>query len=94
MTASAGINANGAAYVSVIPGDVVDEGVDGDVSFTPVPGWQLIGNWYAGHQRDPFGKITIESVPTLSFTEEVLIAPISLSSKSNVNAAPIPSPMI
>ena len=37
-------------------GDITLEGVDGDASFTIVPGWQLIGSFYAGHLRDPFNN--------------------------------------
>jgi outer membrane receptor for ferric coprogen and ferric-rhodotorulic acid len=42
---------NGYTY-SILVGNTVEEGVDGDVAFALVPGWQLIGNFYAGHDRD------------------------------------------
>jgi outer membrane receptor for ferric coprogen and ferric-rhodotorulic acid len=34
----------------------VQEGVDGDVAMTLFPGWQLIGTFYAGHNRDQLGR--------------------------------------
>jgi len=47
----AGIFPNGQTFGAVI-GSAVQEGVDGDVSFILAPGWQLIGSFYAGHDRD------------------------------------------
>ncbi len=55
LNSTAGTLPNGALYAAVI-GSVTLEGVDGDASFTIVPGWQLIGSWYAGHQVDPFNQ--------------------------------------
>lgn len=37
-------------------GNTKEEGVDGDLAFTLVPGWQLIGSFYAGHDRDENGN--------------------------------------
>jgi len=42
---------NGLTYVVPI-GGTKEEGVDGDLALTVVPGWQIIGNYYAGHDRD------------------------------------------
>ena len=47
----AGFLPNGVEYAAVI-GNVTLEGIDGDASFTIVPGWQLVGSWYAGHDLD------------------------------------------
>jgi outer membrane receptor protein involved in Fe transport len=55
LNRAAGINPNGIEYAAVI-GNVTEEGVDGDAAFTIVPGWQLIGSWYAGHEVDPSDK--------------------------------------
>ena len=42
---------NGLTYWIPV-GSTVQEGVDGDVSFAIMPGWQVIGSFYAGHDRD------------------------------------------
>jgi outer membrane receptor protein involved in Fe transport len=56
LNRAAGINpVTGVEYAAVI-GSLTEEGVDGDASFVIVPGWQLIGSWYAGHEVDPFGQ--------------------------------------
>src|SRR6202035_1730664 len=55
LNSEAGILPNGAGYGAVI-GDVTLEGVDGDASFTIVPGGLFIGSFYAVHQRDPFNN--------------------------------------
>jgi iron complex outermembrane receptor protein len=54
LNLTAGLTPSGAIYAAVI-GTTTGEGVDGDAAFSIVPGWQLIGSWYAGHEVDPFG---------------------------------------
>jgi iron complex outermembrane receptor protein len=46
-----GTLSNGTAYYVPI-GSSVQEGVDGDLAVTLTPGWQVIGSFYAGHDRD------------------------------------------
>ncbi len=46
-----GYNPAGLTYIVPI-GDSVQEGVDGDVAFSVVPGWQVIGSFFSGHNRD------------------------------------------
>lgn len=53
LNEDAGSFPNGLTYTAVI-GSLTLEGVDGDATFSPLPGWQIIGSWYAGHQVDPF----------------------------------------
>jgi len=45
------IPSTGQPYLNLI-GNTVQEGVDGDAAITLMPGWQLIGTFYAGHDRD------------------------------------------
>ena len=52
---ASGLNPAGNQYVVPI-GDVVQEGVDGDLTFSVVSGWQVIGSFYAGHARDSSAK--------------------------------------
>ena len=54
-TTSTGITLPNGFGFSVLTGFTREEGVDGDVAFTVVPGWQLITNFYAGHDRDQNG---------------------------------------
>jgi iron complex outermembrane receptor protein len=42
---------NGATYVVPI-GETVTEGFDGDIAFTLVPGWQLVGSFYDGNETN------------------------------------------
>ncbi len=51
----AGTLPNGLTYVVPLAG-TVEEGVDGDLAVTLLPGWQIIGNFYAGHDRDQTDK--------------------------------------
>jgi len=37
-------------------GTTVEEGEDGDLSYALVPGWQVIGSFYVGHDRDPYNR--------------------------------------
>jgi len=46
-----GLFPNGSGYFVPV-GFSREEGVDGDVAFNVVPGWQLITNFYSGHDRD------------------------------------------
>jgi len=50
-----GVLPSGLSYYTLI-GSTVQEGVDGDVSFAIIPGWQVIGSFYAGHNRDQAQK--------------------------------------
>ena len=50
----AGILPNGLNY-SIIVGNSLQEGVDGDVAVAVLPGWQVIGSFYAGHDRNALG---------------------------------------
>jgi len=59
-TAVAGTLPNGLTYSAPI-GPTVEEGVDGDLAFTVLPGWQVIGTWYAGHDRDQNNNPVTES---------------------------------
>ena len=51
IAATAGFFPNGSAFVTLI-GEGVEEGVDGDFALNLLPGWQLIGSFYAGHAAD------------------------------------------
>ena len=51
----AGVLPNGVSYYDPI-GSTVQEGVDGDVQLTVLPGWQFISSFYAGHNRDQADK--------------------------------------
>jgi outer membrane receptor for ferric coprogen and ferric-rhodotorulic acid len=46
-----GTLANGLTYVVPI-GGTKEEGIDGDIALSLLPGWQLVGSFYAGHDRD------------------------------------------
>ena len=46
-----GLFPNGSGYFVPV-GFSREEGVDGDMAFNLIPGWQLITNFYAGHDRD------------------------------------------
>jgi len=50
-----GTLANGFSYYVPV-GATVQEGVDGDFAFTIVKGWQIIGSYYVGHDRDQLGN--------------------------------------
>jgi iron complex outermembrane receptor protein len=51
VTVSAGTFPNGTTY-SILAGSGLEEGVDGDLAMTVMPGWQVVGSFYAGHNRD------------------------------------------
>ena len=51
VAVKAGVFPNGNSYYNVI-GNATGEGVDGDVALTVLPGWQLIGSFFSGHDRD------------------------------------------
>ena len=51
VTVSAGTFPNGTTF-SVLAGLGAEEGVDGDLAMTVLPGWQIVGSFYAGHNRD------------------------------------------
>ena len=60
LNSDAGSFANGLAYSAII-GSVTEEGVDGDAAFAILPGLQVIGSFYAGHEIDPYGNPTPRS---------------------------------
>ena len=51
----AGFNPNGNFY-SIPIGTTTNIGWDGDLEFSLVPGWQLIGTWYNGNVRNQTGS--------------------------------------
>lgn len=42
-------------FVAIPIGSAVERGFDGDISLSLIPGWQVIGNFYSGHDRDQNG---------------------------------------
>jgi outer membrane receptor for ferric coprogen and ferric-rhodotorulic acid len=57
----AGAFPNGNPYFIAASSGVVSEGVDGDVSLALAPGWQLVGTFYAGHERQADGITPLTS---------------------------------
>ncbi len=51
----AGVFPNGTSFSILTPG-AKEVGMDGDIDFVPLPGWQVVSSFYAGHDRDALGK--------------------------------------